>query len=60
MTKAIEKAIVVMLMLLCMPFLAAWFAQLIFGDLVLAFLIGVMFLVIGAFAIGAIYSDEKD
>ncbi|KKN00267.1 hypothetical protein LCGC14_1139580 [marine sediment metagenome] len=59
MTKPIEKAIVFMLMLLCMPSLATWFAKLIFADLDLAFVIGLVFLIIGAYAIDGIYPRKK-
>lgn len=59
MTKPIEKTIVVMLLLLCMPTLATWFTKLIFGDLGLAFIIGLIFLVIGAYSVEGIYSKKK-
>jgi len=59
MTKPIEKAIVVMLMLLCMPSLAAWFTKLIFGDLFLASIIGFVFFIIGGFTIETIYTKKK-
>ena len=60
MTKPIEKAIVVILLILCMPFLAAWFIKLIFGDLLLAFIGGFFFLYLGAIGMGDIYSKKKD
>jgi len=44
MTKPIETAIVVILLILCMPFLAAWFIKLLFGNLLLAFIGGFFFL----------------
>lgn len=59
MTKPIEKAIVVILLMLCMPFLAVWFAALIFGDLFLAFMLGWLFLYFGAVALEAIYAEKK-
>ena len=60
MTKPLEKTIVVMLLLLCMPALAALFTKLIFGDLLLAFIIGFVFLIIGGFTIESIYTKKKD
>jgi len=60
MTKPIEKAIVILLLILCMPFLAAWFAKLIFGDLFLAFIGGFFFLYLGAVGMEEIYSKKKD
>lgn len=58
MTKSIETAIVVILLALCMPFLAAWFIKLIFGHLVLAFLGGWLFLFLGAIGLETIYPEE--
>ena len=59
MTKPIEKAIVIILLILCMPFLAAWLITLIFGDLLLAFIGGFFFLYLGAAAMEDIYSKKK-
>ena len=59
MTKPIEKAIVVLLLILGMPFLAAWLFILIFGDKFLAFMIGWLFLYFGAATVEAIYSTKK-
>ena len=58
MTEPIEKAIVIILLLVGMPFLAAWLTTLIFGDLVLAFMIGWLFLYLGAVSLEAIYSEK--
>ena len=60
MTKPIEKAIVVILLILCMPFLAAWFTKLLFGNLLLTFIIGCIFLGLGAAVFEGIYSKKKD
>lgn len=60
MTEAIEKAIVVLLLILCMPFLAAWFIKLLFGGLLLAFIGGFLFLYLGAAILEDIYSKKKD
>lgn len=59
MTKPIEKAIVIILLILCMPFLAAWSITLIFGDLFLAFIGGFFFLYLGAAVMEDIYSKKK-
>lgn len=59
MTKPIETAIVVILLILCMPFLAAWFIKLLFGNLLLAFIGGFFFLYLGAAAMEDIYSKKK-
>lgn len=59
MTKPIEKAIVIILLILCMPFLAAWLITLIFGDLLLAFIGGFFFLYLGAVGMDDIYSKKK-
>lgn len=48
MTKPIEKAIVVILLILCMPFLAAGLMKFIFGDLFLAIIAGGTFISLGA------------
>lgn len=60
MTKPIETAIVVILLILCMPFLAAWFIKLLFGNLLLAFIGGFFFLYLGAAAMEDIYSKKKE
>lgn len=60
MTKPIEIAIVVILLILCMPFLAAWFIKLLFGNLLLAVIGGILFLVLGASIFEGIYSKKKD
>ena len=60
MTKPIEKAIVVILLMLCMPFLAAWLITLIFGNLILAFLGGLLFLYLGAVGMDDIYPKKKE
>jgi len=59
MTKPIETAIVVILLILCMPFLAAWFIKLLFGNLLLAFIGGFFFLYLGAAVMEDIYSKKK-
>lgn len=59
MTKPIEKAIVVILLILCMPFAAAWLITLIFGDLFLAFIGGWLFLYLGALCLSDIYPTKK-
>lgn len=59
MTKPIETAIVVILLILCMPFLAAWFIKLLFGNLLLAFIGGWFFLYLGADIMEDIYSKKK-
>lgn len=59
MTKQIEKAIVILLLILCMPFLAAWFIKLLFGNLLLAFIGGFFFLYLGAIGMDDIYSKKK-
>lgn len=59
MTKPIEKAIVAILLILCMPFSAAWFITLIFGDLFLAFIGGFLFLYLGALILNYIYPKKK-
>jgi len=60
MTKSIEKAIIILLLILCMPFLAAWFIKLLFGNLVLAFVGGFLFLYLGAAALEGIYPEKKE
>ncbi len=60
MTKPIEKAIVAILLILCMPFSAAGLTKFIFGDLFLALIAGGTFIYFGAWLFGQIYPKIKE
>lgn len=59
MTKPLEKTIVAILLILCMPFSAAGLMKFIFGDLFLSIIAGGVFISLGAWLFDQIYPRKK-
>ncbi|KKN00268.1 hypothetical protein LCGC14_1139590 [marine sediment metagenome] len=60
MTKPLEKTIVAILLILCMPFSAAGLMKFMFGNLFLSIIAGSVFISVGAWLFTEIYPEKED